>query len=97
MYFHDPQKFSKNVASLIVDFIKKTEVKNGNETGQRLLKKKVDALKIQIEKQLTDKELKQMFTGPTNLDGVDMTKLRKCMEINIFETLEEKFADLDSV
>ena len=97
MYFHDPQKFSKNVASLIVDFIKKTEVKNGNETGQRLLKKKVDAPKIQIEKQLTDKELKQMFTGPTNLDGVDMTKLRKCMEINIFETLEEKFADLDSV
>ena len=58
-----------------MDFIEIMELENCNASGLKLLKKKVDIIKRQIEEDLTDQEVKQIFLDPSNLKDLDLEKL----------------------
>ena len=66
--FQNFQKFKPKLLSKIVNFIEKMELENCNATGLKLLKKKVDFIKHQIEEGLKDQEVKQIFLDPSKLD-----------------------------
>ena len=73
------------------------ELEKSNATGLKLLKKKVDLIKGKIEEELTDEEVKQIFLDPSNLQGFDLKKLTKYMESNIFQTLEDRLMEAESI
>ena len=80
-----------------MDYIQNMELEKSNATGLKLLKKKVDLIKGKIEEELTDEEVKQIFLDPSNLQGLDLKKLVKYMETNIFQTLEERLMEAESI
>ena len=50
-------------------------MKNQNTNGIKLLKKKMDLIKEQIEDSLADENIKEILQEPSNLAGVDINKV----------------------
>ena len=73
--FNNFEIYQKHLLSRIYDFIDKIEIKNQNAQGFKLLKKKIDLIKENIEDDLTDENIKEIFKDPANLEGIEINKM----------------------
>ena len=73
--FNNFEIYQKHLLSRIYDFIDKIEIKNQNAQGFKLLKKKIDLIKENIEDDLTEENIKEIFKDPANLEGIEINKM----------------------
>ena len=73
--FNNFEIYQKHLLSRIYDFIDKIEIKNQNAQGFKLLKKKIDLIKENIEDDLKDENIKEIFKDPANLEGIEINKM----------------------
>ena len=57
----------------------------------------MESIKEQIENDLTEKDLKRILISPKNEVESEQKKLLNFMEFQIFDTLEDKLADLNEI
>ena len=54
----------------------------------------MDFIKDQVEEELTDENIKQIFKEPANLEGVEINKVTDYLKVIIFQTLEDRFKEI---
>ena len=57
----------------------------------------MESIKEQIENDLTEKDLKRILISPKNEVESEQKKVLNFMEFQIFDTLEDKLADLNEI
>ena len=92
--FNNFEQYRNHILSIIFKFIDKREIQGENASGFKLLKKKMDSIKEQIEHELKDQNIKEIFKEPSNLEGVETGKVTDYLKAVIFYTLEDRFKEI---
>ena len=92
---NDFEKFASKLKETLSFFIENIEIKDSSISGFKLFKKQIDSIKITIEDDLSDKEIKDIFKQPDDLiASVDSAKALKYMNAVVFLSLEDRYAEI---
>ena len=82
----------------MTDYIENIEVENKEKDkkmkGFKLFKKQIDIIKLQIENDLTDDEITEIFEEDQKLQNIDLRKAKQYMNTGIYFALEERYEEI---